>query len=49
MQPESRKLLHDMRQAGRLLLEFTSGRNFEQFERDAMFRSEVERQFEIIG
>lgn len=49
MQPESRKFLHDVLQAAELLLEFTRGKRFEDYAADALLRSGVERQFEIIG
>jgi len=49
MRPESRKFLYDMRTAGRLVLEFTRGRTFADYRSDALLRSAVERQFEIIG
>jgi len=47
--PETLKYLFDILQACRLLEEFTSGKSLADFERDAMLRSAVERQFEIIG
>ncbi|MEQ1891975.1 MAG: HepT-like ribonuclease domain-containing protein [Planctomycetota bacterium] len=49
MRPESLKLLHDMREAGRRVLEFTRGRTLADYRSDALLRSAVERQFEIIG
>jgi uncharacterized protein with HEPN domain len=32
-----------------LLFEFSAGKSFEEYQADAMLRSAVERQFEIIG
>ncbi len=49
MQLEARKHLFDVQEAGRLILRFTTGRTFEDYEEDPMLRSAVERQFEIIG
>jgi len=43
------KYLWDVQQAATLLTEFVSGKSFAQYEADAMLRSAVERQFEIIG
>ena len=41
--------LHDILQACDLLTEFARDRDFESYVADAMLRSAVERQFEIIG
>lgn len=49
MQLEARKYLFDIQQAARRLEEFTAGRTFEHYVADAMLRSAVERQFEIVG
>lgn len=49
MKLETRKHLYDIRRAADLLREFTSGKTFVNYESDAMLRSAVERQFEIIG
>lgn len=49
MRLELKKYLHDIRQAADLLAEFTSGRTFADYARDAMLRAAVEREFEIIG
>jgi len=43
------KLLHDLVQAGRAIRRFREGRTIEDYRADLMFRSAVERQFEIIG
>jgi uncharacterized protein with HEPN domain len=44
-----RAYLHDIIQACDLLAEFTKDRDFATYVGDAMLRSAVERQFEIIG
>jgi len=44
-----KKLLFDARSAGETIAAFTSGKSFEDYLKDAMLRSAVERQFEIIG
>ena len=49
MRLEAKKYLYDIRQAVALLHEFTANRSFADYERDAMLRSAVEREFEIIG
>ena len=49
MRPESLKYLFDIRKAADLLNQFTRGKNFDDYAGDAMLRSAVERQFEIIG
>lgn len=49
MQREARTYLYDIQQAAALIAEFTAGRNLDQYLADAMLRSAVERQFEIIG
>jgi uncharacterized protein with HEPN domain len=41
--------LWDALRAGELLAEFSAGKTFADYESDAMVRSAVERQFEIIG
>lgn len=49
MQLELAKYLFDIQQAARALSEFVTGRNWDDYQRDAMLRAAVERQFEIIG
>jgi len=49
MRLEVRKYLFDMHEAVELIVQFTVGRNFEDYVADAMMRSAVERQFEILG
>ncbi len=49
MQPESAKYLFDIQRAARLIESFCSGRSFEDYVADDMFKSAVERQFGIIG
>jgi uncharacterized protein with HEPN domain len=49
MPRDIRKYLYDIQQACALLTEFTAGKTFADYATDAMLRSAVERQFEIIG
>ena len=46
---EIRKYLYDIRQACQRLDEFRAGKSLADYKADAMLRSAVERQFEIIG
>ena len=49
MKLEAQKYLYDIQRAAGLLRQFTDGKAFADYESDAMLRSAVERQFEIIG
>ncbi len=49
MQRDPRAYLHDILQACGKLEQFTSGQTLESYLQDAMLRSAVERQFEILG
>ena len=49
MQPEAPGLLWDARKAARLIAQFVADRTWSDYASDAMLRSAVERQFEIIG
>jgi uncharacterized protein with HEPN domain len=49
MQLEARKYLFDIQEACARIADFTAGRAFEDYTQDAMLRSAVERQFEIVG
>jgi uncharacterized protein with HEPN domain len=49
MRLEAKKYLYDMQQAAALLAQFTAGKQFADYDSDAMLRAAVEREFEIIG
>ncbi len=49
MQLETKKLIYDLDQAVRLISHFTVDKEITDYVADAMLRSAVERQFEIIG
>jgi uncharacterized protein with HEPN domain len=46
---EVRKYLFDIAQACDLLTRFTKGKTFRDYSADALLRSAVERQFEVVG
>lgn len=49
MQPEAPALIWDARRAAGRVVEFVSGRSWDDYRQDVMLRSAVERQFQIIG
>jgi len=49
MRLESKKYLFDILQAAKNLQQFNQDKAFSDYESDALLRSAVERQFEIIG
>lgn len=49
MRLEAAKYLYDVQSAGATLAGFVEGRDWDGYQRDAMLRAAVERQFEIIG
>jgi uncharacterized protein with HEPN domain len=49
MRHEAKKYLYDIHQAADLIADFTAGKTLVDYAGDAMLRSAVERQFEIIG
>ena len=49
MQPDARKLLFDIAQAGELIVVFAAGKDFSDYEGEPMLRPAIERQIEIIG
>jgi uncharacterized protein with HEPN domain len=49
MRLEAKKYLYDIQQAAQRIADFTAGKGFEDYCRNAMLRGAVERQFEIIG
>ena len=49
MRLEARKYLYDIQKAASLLDEFVASKTFDDYQRDAMLRAAVEREFEIIG
>ena len=46
---EVRKYLFDIAEACDLLTQFTAGKTFTDYSADALLRSAVERQFEVVG
>lgn len=49
MRLEAKKCPEDIRQAAELFLQLPAGKSFTDCDADALLRSAVERQFEIIG
>ena len=49
MHPKSSTYLWDVREAGKLIQQFSTSRSMADYFADALLRSAVERQFEIIG
>ena len=49
MELEVKKLVYDLDQAVDLIINFTAGKGWADYQGDALLRSAVERQFEIIG
>jgi uncharacterized protein with HEPN domain len=49
MRPDPRKYLWDALHAAELVHDFARGQSFADYQSNAMLRSAVERQFEIIG
>ena len=49
MRREAKAFLWDAAKAADAITEFLRDKKFEDFDRDLMLRSAVERQFEIIG
>lgn len=49
MQPESGAYLWDAHRAAALIAAFVEGKEWADYSGDAMLRSAVERQFEIVG
>jgi len=49
MQLEAKKYLYDVQQALARIVEFTAGKRLADYRVNAMLRSAVERQFEIVG
>lgn len=49
MRLEALKYLYDIQRAADLLVEFVRSKTFADYQRDAMLRAAVEREFEIIG
>ena len=49
MPHDPRKCLGDIQRAAEFLLQLTSGRTLDEYRSDEVFRSAVERKFEIIG
>ena len=49
MPPETAKLLYDMQQAAERIGRFVRNKSYDDYLKDELLRSGIERQFEIIG
>ncbi len=49
MRLEAKKYLYDIQQAASLVAQFTAGKDFADYQREAMLRLAVERAFGIVG
>ena len=49
MRLEAKKLLADIATAGKLIVQFAAGKDFDAYAADPLLRSAIERQFTIIG
>jgi hypothetical protein len=49
MEDDLLKHLYDIKEAAAAILRFVRGKTFDDYERDELLRSGVERKFEIIG
>ena len=49
MKDEILKHLYDIREAAMVIKSFVAGRGFDEYSKDELLRSGVERKFEIIG
>jgi uncharacterized protein with HEPN domain len=49
MRLDAKKYLEDVRLAAELILQFTAGKSFLDYDSDPLLRSGVDRQFQIIG
>lgn len=49
MELEVKKLVYDLDQATERIAAFTQGKRLQDYKADALLRSGVERQFEIVG
>lgn len=49
MQPDAPAVLWDARRASARILEFVDDRSWDDYQRDILLRSAVERQFQIVG
>ncbi len=49
MKDDILKLLHDVREAALAISQFVSGKKYDDYNRNELLRSAVERKFEIIG